>query len=123
MAGILDSKKDMKLNGALLKTLQQANAGDKWTSARQSAYEEIDNLIEKFNGHVFFSDQRVYGLSTRGSHAVFKVPASQGRNLKKFRGHLALIVCIGRSETWPGYSGRKFVAFKLDEAGQLLDSK
>ena len=44
MAGILDSKIDMKLNVALLKTLQQANAGDKWTSARQGAYEEIDNL-------------------------------------------------------------------------------
>ena len=94
MAGILDSKIDMKLNVALLKTLQQANAGDKWTSARQSAYEEIDNLIEKFNGHVFFSDQRIYGLSTRGSHAVFKVPTSQGRNLKKFRGHLALIFVL-----------------------------
>ena len=123
MAGILDSKKDMKLNGALLKTLQQANAGDKWTSARQSAYEDIDKLINKFNGQVFFSDQRVYGLSTRGSHAVFQVPQSQGRNLKKFRGYSTLIICIGRSETWPGYSGRKFVAFKLDEAGQLLDSR
>jgi len=122
MAGILDSKKDMKLDVALLKILRQANAGDKWTSARQCAYEEIDNLIEKFNGHVFFSDQRVYGLSTRGSHAVFKVPSSQGRNLKKFRGHLTLIICIGRSETWPGYSGRKFVAFKLNDAGQIIKS-
>jgi len=122
MAGILDSKKDMRLDGALLKTLQQANAGDKWTSTRQSAYEDIDKLINKFNGHVFFSDQRVYGLSTRGSHAVFQVPPSQGRNLKKFRGHLTLIICIGRSETWPGYSGRKFVAFKLNDAGQIIKS-
>ena len=122
MAGILDSKKNVKLDVALLKILQQANAGDKWTSARQSAYDEIDNLIEKFNGHLFFSDQRVYGLSTRGSHAVFKVPPSQGKNLKKFRGHLTLIICIGRSETWPGYSGRKFVAFKLNDAGQIIKS-
>ena len=122
MAGILDSKKNVKLDVALLKILQQANAGDKWTSARQSAYDEIDNLIEKFNGHLFFSDQRVYGLSTRGSHAVFEVPPSQGKNLKKFRGHLTLIICIGRSETWPGYSGRKFVAFKLNDAGQIIKS-
>ena len=96
--------------------------GDKWTSARQSAYEEIDNLIKKFNGHVFFSDQRVYGLSSRGSNAVYKVPPSQGKNLKKFRGHLTLIICIGRSKTWPGYSGRKFVAFKLNDAGQIVKS-
>jgi hypothetical protein len=97
MAGILDCKKDIKLDVALLKTLQQANAGDKWTSTRQRAYEEIDKLIKKFNGHMFFSDQRVYGLSTRGSHAVFKVPLSHGKNLKKFRGYTTLIVCIGRS--------------------------
>ena len=122
MAGISDSKIHIKLDVALLNILQQANAGDKWTSARQSAYEEIDKLIKKFNGHVFFSDQRVYGLSTRGSHAVFKVPPSQGKNLKKFREHLTLVICIGRSKTWPGYSGRKFVAFKLNDAGQIITS-
>lgn len=122
MAGILDSKIDIKLDVALLNILQQANAGDKWTSARQSAYEEIDKLIKKFNGYVFFSDQRVYGLSTRGSHAVFKVPPSQGKNLKKFREHLTLVICIGRSKTWPGYSGRKFVAFKLNDVGQIITS-
>ena len=34
MLGILDSKKEIKLDVALLKILQQANKGDKWMSAR-----------------------------------------------------------------------------------------
>ena len=53
MAGILVGKKEIKLDVDLLKILQPTNAGVKWTSARQRAYEEIDSLIQIFNGHVF----------------------------------------------------------------------
>ena len=120
MPNIKDLRQDIVLDPEIAKILEQANFGINWTKLRQKAYDALDGVIQRHGGLEFLGDQRTYGLSTRGSHAVFRVSPNESKSLKEFRGQLILIVCIGRHPTWPGYSGRRFVAMKISEGGKLL---
>ena len=121
MPEIKDCIQDIKINKETKDILTAASFGDNHTEIRQQAYDKIETLITEFNGHLFHGDQRTYGgLSKRGSHDVFLVPKTVGKNLKHFRGRLVLVICIGRSDKWPGYSGRKYAALSIDENGNLL---
>lgn len=120
MPSFKDLRQEIVLEPKIAKILEQADFGDSWTEIRQKAYEALDEVIRRHGGLEFLGDQRTYGLSTRGSHAVFRVPPNARKSLREFRGQLILIVCIGRHPTWPGYSGRRFVAVKVSESGRLL---
>lgn len=120
MPNFRDLRQEIVLEPEIAKILEQADRGGSWTKLRQKAYDALDEVILRYGGLQFLGDQRTYGLSTRGSHAVFRVPPSASKSLREFRGQLILIVCIGRHPTWPGYSGRRFVAMKVSESGRLL---
>jgi hypothetical protein len=120
MPNFKDLRQDIVLEPEIAKILEQANLGISWTKLRQKAYDALDEVIQRYGGLEFLGDQRTYGLSTRGSHAVFRVPPNESKSLREFRGQLILIVCIGRHPSWPGYSGRRFVAMKVSEGGKLL---
>jgi len=120
MSSFRELRQDIVLEPEIAQILEQANLGGSWTKLRQKAYDALDEVIKRYGGIEFLGDQRTYGLSTRGSHAVFRVPPNESKSLKEFRGQLILIVCIGRHPTWPGYSGRRFVTMKISEGGKLL---
>ena len=120
MPNFKDLRQDIVLELEIAKILEQANLGISWTKLRQKAYDALDEVIQRYGGLEFLGDQRTYGLSTRGSHAVFRVPPNESKSLREFRGQLILIVCIGRHPSWPGYSGRRFVAMKVSEGGKLV---
>ncbi|MBY6082080.1 hypothetical protein [Ruegeria arenilitoris] len=120
MVRILDQKLTAKPHGEIKNLLQTVNSDGSWTASRREALESIRELVQQYKGLIFTSDFRTYGLQTKGAWAIFRVPGKQQGNLKSLRGENVLIICLDYADKWPGYSGRKFAALKLDDQERLV---
>ena len=99
-----------------------ASAGPYRSGTRRKAFDRLHGLLTECNGVIFNGHYLTYGLQTKGSSAVFRIPDGQRGNLSRFKGQLVLIICIDYDEKWPSYGGRKFAAVPVNAAGEIITS-
>lgn len=122
MVGIRNALVDVLPSGEINELLKIASAGPNWTAARKKAFDRLNRLLEEINSVFFNGHCETYGLQTKGSSAVFRVPVGQRGNLSRFRGQLVLVICVDYDALWPQFSGRQFAAVPINAAGELITS-